>query len=156
MFGERWMTDIPVEDKVMICSECGKEIPEGAVFCCWCGAQCEGKICKACGTKLRNDQLFCHECGVRWSGSEMQDTEQPHRKVSSQPEEHELCGETEDETTDADHWVKESEEIDERFIDIYCPFCHEILSYTDWQIEEGNLICPMCNGEFEFSERMRR
>ncbi len=79
----------------MICYKCGKEIPEGAVFCCWCGAQYGGKICKACGTKLRSDQLFCHECGVRWSSDETQDTEQPHMKAPSRQEGHDLPGETE-------------------------------------------------------------
>ncbi len=79
----------------MICGKCGKEIPEGAAFCCWCGVRCAGKICKACGTKLRSDQLFCHECGVRWSSDETQDTEQPHMKAPSRREEHELSEETE-------------------------------------------------------------
>ncbi len=161
----------------MICGKCGKEIPEGAAFCCWCGVRCAGKICKACGTKLRSDQLFCHECGVRWSGGEMQDMEQPYMKAPSPQEEHELSGKTGNkttdmdtgsfwegisvvwrkgrETTDADHRLKEFKEIEEHFIDIYCPFCQAVLSYTDWQIEKGNLICPMCNGEFEFSEGIR-
>jgi len=66
-----------VEDKAMICGKCGKEIPEGAVFCGWCGERCGEKICKACGTRLRSDELFCHECGVRWGGGAVQTTEQP-------------------------------------------------------------------------------
>lgn len=53
----------------MICSKCGKNIPDGAKFCGWCGARCGEKVCAACGTKLRSDQLFCHECGVKWNGN---------------------------------------------------------------------------------------
>ncbi len=44
-----------------------KTIPENAVFCCYCGARCEGKkVCRACGTELRKEQLFCHVCGLKW------------------------------------------------------------------------------------------
>lgn len=44
------------------------------------------------------------------------------------------------------------EDIEEDYIDITCPYCNEELSYTIWQIREGELICPMCNGEFVYDE----
>lgn len=47
-------------------------------------------------------------------------------------------------------------ETDEYYIDIYCPFCFEELSYTNWQIKEGGLICPVCNEQFEYNEGIRR
>lgn len=58
--------------------------------------------------------------------------------------------------TAEEHQQMEPDETDEYYIDVYCPFCHEELSYINWQIEEGDLICPMCNGKFEFSEEIRR
>lgn len=48
------------------------------------------------------------------------------------------------------------DKVEEYYIDIACPYCHEELSYTNWQIEEGELICPMCDGQFVFNEGMRR
>ena len=43
-------------------------------------------------------------------------------------------------------WRAESDESEEYYIDIACPYCHEELPYTNWQIKEGELICPMCDG----------
>lgn len=40
-------------------------------------------------------------------------------------------------------WQEESDETEEYYIDIACPYCHEELSYTNWQIKEGELICPI-------------
>lgn len=50
----------------------------------------------------------------------------------------------------------DSDETDEYYIDIACPYCHEELSYTNWQIKdrEGELICPMCDGRFVYDEGM--
>lgn len=59
----------------MVCGKCGKSIPEGAVFCCWCGARCEERVCAVCGTKLRNDQIFCHECGTKCDSGVLQTVE---------------------------------------------------------------------------------
>lgn len=49
----------------------------------------------------------------------------------------------------------ESDETEEYYIDIACPYCHEELSYTNWQIKEGELICPMCDGRFVYDEGMK-
>lgn len=65
----------------MICSQCGREIPEGALFCCWCGARCAGKVCAVCGAGLRSDQLFCHVCGLRCDSGVLQTVEQSYGKV---------------------------------------------------------------------------
>ena len=45
---------------------------------------------------------------------------------------------------------------EEYYIDILCPYCHEELSYTNWQINESELTCPMCDSKFEYSEGLRR
>lgn len=42
------------------------------------------------------------------------------------------------------------------YIDIRCPHCGEELSYTNWEIIQGGLVCPMCDFQFEFNEGMRR
>lgn len=52
-------------------------------------------------------------------------------------------------------WQEESDETEEYYIDIACPYCHEELSYTNWQIIEGELICPMCDGRFVYDEGMK-
>lgn len=52
-------------------------------------------------------------------------------------------------------WRAESDESEEYYIDIACPYCHEELSYTNWQIKEGELICPMCDGRFVYNEGMK-
>lgn len=68
----------------MICGKCGKTIPDGAIFCCWCGGRCAEKVCATCGTELRGDQLFCHECGVRWEGEISQAVKQPEKQSVAQ------------------------------------------------------------------------
>lgn len=61
---------------------------------------------------------------------------------------------TEEAAFDPD-WRAESDESEEYYIDIACPYCHEELSYTNWQIKEGELICPMCDGRFVYNEGMK-
>lgn len=56
-------------------------------------------------------------------------------------------------------WRKDgnnSEDIEEDYIDIYCPNCREALSYTQWQINIGRLTCPICDSQFDYEERMRK
>ena len=47
-------------------------------------------------------------------------------------------------------------EGDDEYVDVYCPHCGEELSYMKWQINEGNLICPMCDKECTYSEEILR
>ena len=42
------------------------------------------------------------------------------------------------------------------YIDVYCPYCGEELSYTKWEIQEGELLCPLCDKTFVFSEEIKR
>lgn len=56
---------------------------------------------------------------------------------------------------ESDQQETDFDETEEYYIDIACPYCHEELSYTNWQIEEGELICPMCDAKFIFDEGMR-
>ena len=55
-----------------------------------------------------------------------------------------------DESAFESDWQEESVETEEYYIDIACPYCHEELSYTNWQIKEGELICPMCDRRFVY------
>lgn len=61
---------------------------------------------------------------------------------------------TEETAFDPD-WQAESDETEEYYIDIACPYCHEELSYTNWQIKDGELIFPMCDGRFIYDEGMK-
>jgi len=52
----------------MNCSNCGKELVEGAKFCLECGtkiAQSESNICTKCGTEFKEGAKFCLECGAK-------------------------------------------------------------------------------------------
>ncbi len=47
----------------MICSSCGKQIPDTSRFCNYCGANNNQKICPHCGHTLPLDSVFCNYCG---------------------------------------------------------------------------------------------
>lgn len=53
------------------CAACAERIPNGALFCPYCGMRQpdpEVKVvryCPECGTKLEVDELFCHHCGTK-------------------------------------------------------------------------------------------
>lgn len=49
----------------MVCGKCGKDLPEGAIFCSYCGERCVRKVCTACGAEIKEGQLFCKVCGLR-------------------------------------------------------------------------------------------
>ncbi len=53
----------------MFCTQCGKELREGALFCSNCGAPLAkepvGKVCPACGASAEEDMIFCDRCGSR-------------------------------------------------------------------------------------------
>lgn len=52
----------------MLCSNCGKTIVGGAMFCPYCGEKVEKeKVCAQCGAKLLPGAAFCHMCGTRIS-----------------------------------------------------------------------------------------
>lgn len=56
---------------IVRCAACGSRIPNGALFCPYCGMRQpdpEVKVvryCPECGTKLEIDEIFCHHCGCR-------------------------------------------------------------------------------------------
>lgn len=43
---------------------------------------------------------------------------------------------------------------DETFIDVYCPNCGEVLSYTEKQLKSKQLLCPYCDETFHFNNKM--
>ena len=55
----------------MICSKCGKEIPENVAFCPVCGTPVKKKaFCGKCGAEIAPGQSFCAACGAPTPGSE--------------------------------------------------------------------------------------
>lgn len=51
---------------IMYCSNCGKELADGSMFCNYCGTkQIVKKVCSSCGTELPFDAVFCHICGTK-------------------------------------------------------------------------------------------
>ena len=53
----------------MNCKKCAKEVPEGSVFCPFCGERADGnKPCPACGALMGEEYVFCPKCGARADG----------------------------------------------------------------------------------------
>lgn len=56
---------------IVRCAACGERIPNGALFCPYCGMRQPDpevqviRYCPECGTKLEIDEKFCHHCGTR-------------------------------------------------------------------------------------------
>ena len=50
-----------------ICSNCGVQLDNDALFCTECGTKVDvqGKICPSCGAIIDEDSLFCSECGTK-------------------------------------------------------------------------------------------
>lgn len=54
----------------MNCQKCGKLLPDGSMFCNYCGTkQVVKKVCSSCGAELPSDAMFCHVCGEKVVGS---------------------------------------------------------------------------------------
>ncbi len=49
----------------LLCSKCGREIPENTVFCTNCGTPVEGYTKCECGTVNSNDAEYCGGCGKK-------------------------------------------------------------------------------------------
>ncbi len=45
---------------------------------------------------------------------------------------------------------KEKEKKDAEYVDLYCPYCGEKVSYQQWEIKQENLICPWCESNIEY------
>ena len=56
---------------ILRCIACNERIPNGSVFCPYCGLRQPDpeinivRYCSECGTKLEVDELFCHHCGAK-------------------------------------------------------------------------------------------
>lgn len=53
---------------IVICEQCGTEIPKGSAFCSSCGAQVRQPSfvkCSKCGAELPLGTRFCIKCGTR-------------------------------------------------------------------------------------------
>ena len=72
---EGWKQQINAIRGVQICPNCGKELPEAALFCSDCGTKLEKKaapepdpedptVCRCCGAKLPEGARFCTNCGT--------------------------------------------------------------------------------------------
>lgn len=58
---------------IMVCPDCGTDIPANSVYCPSCGAQV-GRVpeapacCPACGKPVREGSSFCIYCGTKLNG----------------------------------------------------------------------------------------
>ena len=52
----------------VFCIECGRQLPEDAAFCCYCGAKVPPKEhrCSACGRINPDEAKFCAYCGNKF------------------------------------------------------------------------------------------
>ncbi len=51
----------------MFCPDCGKKLPDGAIFCSTCGAKMQSNtsaVCENCGRELHKGARFCAKCGA--------------------------------------------------------------------------------------------
>ena len=54
----------------MICGKCGKENPDGAVYCMFCGERLDGKkLCPNCGSDVQESFVSCPNCGQKLTAS---------------------------------------------------------------------------------------
>ncbi len=49
-----------------LCQNCRRELPEGAMFCPYCGTP-KRRVCANCGREVGKDVLFCPYCGTKLS-----------------------------------------------------------------------------------------
>lgn len=53
---------------IVMCDQCGTEVPKGSVFCPSCGAQVRQPVmirCGKCGAELAAGSRFCVQCGAK-------------------------------------------------------------------------------------------
>ncbi len=91
------------EEKIIVCSSCGKEYPAGSKFCPHCGAETakpkvvevektvEVAICRKCGVKMPIGTSFCPSCGAPVIEEEKKPAPEPKRE--SKIEKCPVCGE---------------------------------------------------------------
>ena len=49
-----------------LCVACNRKLPEGAIFCMYCGNKIIAKrYCKNCNSELLEDSVFCMKCGTK-------------------------------------------------------------------------------------------
>jgi len=84
--------------------------------------------CQYCGFEMEEDDLFCGECGKKVEVG----------KIEAQEDiDNDLYG------------IQDNSQKDE-YIDFICPHCEKVISYTKWQIEQTNAVCPWCEGWITF------
>lgn len=111
------------------------------------------------------ESLVCPMCNTNFRYDESIKSTKILDDYISEPEEQFICDTTELET---DYFISEKRrftttgeyhtnvdgdeiddiELDGTFVDIICPHCNSELSFYDWQIEAGELTCPMCENHF--------
>lgn len=70
----------------MICNSCGKENPDGAVYCMSCGKRLDGKkVCLKCGSTIDEEARFCPYCGTHLFAP-VAEPEKAHAETAEQVE----------------------------------------------------------------------
>lgn len=54
-----------VQDREMVCPQCGEDLEEGDVYCSNCGSKASQRVFCECGDEVRSDWSFCPRCGRR-------------------------------------------------------------------------------------------
>ena len=67
----------------MKCQQCGRDVPSGAAFCCFCGTKIEApvivkppkklsqKMCPSCRIVFEAEHVYCNKCGRLLRGKEV-------------------------------------------------------------------------------------
>lgn len=108
-------------------------------------------VCPMCNTNFRYNEKFQNteflddytseidEYVVSCTTEQQEDYPIVENRIFDKVKEH---------TLDMDSNETEDIELDGTFVDIVCPHCSSNLSFFDWQIEEEDLICPICENTF--------
>lgn len=117
----------------------------------------EPLVCPMCSTKFRYDESIK---STEILDDYISEPEEQFIRDTTEPEIDSFISEKQQFTiaeeyhTNADDNEIDDIELDGTFVDIICPHCNSELSFYDWQIEAGELTCPMCENHITAKQRI--